>query len=183
MAEEKLAIMTHPPSLVTERLELRPLKKEDGGDFLSIFSNPEVTRYYEVDTMTNLLEASRLLDHFMAIGRLGISLKRDSGIIGSCGLFAINAEYFSASLGYDLAREYWGKGIMTEALRALLGYGFSSLGLNRINALTYPDNAASIRVLAGLGFKMEGTMREFGFWKGSFHDMDLHALLRSEWRF
>jgi ribosomal-protein-alanine N-acetyltransferase len=49
--------------------------------------------------------------------------------------------------------------------------------------LTYPDNAASIRVLVGLGFKMEGTMREFGFWKGSFHDMDLHALLRSEWRF
>ncbi|MHB1099629.1 MAG: GNAT family N-acetyltransferase, partial [Burkholderiales bacterium] len=113
--------MTHPSSLCTERLELRPLKKEDSDDFLSIFSNPEVTRYYEVDTMTNLLEASVLLDHFIAIGRLGISLKGDSRIIGSCGLFAINAEYFSASLGYDLAREYWGRGIMTEALRALLG--------------------------------------------------------------
>lgn len=171
------------PSLCTERLELRPLKKEDGEDFLAIFSNPEVTRYYEVETMTKLSEASILLDHFIAIGRLGICLKGNSRIIGSCGLFALNAEYFSASLGYDLARECWGRGIMTEALRALLGYGFTSLGLNRINALTYPDNAASIRVLAGLGFRMEGTMREFGFWKGSFHDMALHALLRSEWRF
>lgn len=168
--------------LSTTRLELRPLEKGDLEDILSIFSNPEVTTYYEVETMTEPAHAERLLDHFISIGRLGISLKGESGVIGSCGLFAVNQEYYSASLGYDLARQYWGRGIMTEALQALLGQGFFSMGLNRINALSYPDNAASISVLKKLGFKTEGVMREFGFWKGGFHDMALHALLKREWR-
>lgn len=169
--------------LSTERLELRPLEKSDLEDMLSIFSNPEVTKYYEVETMTEPAQAERLLGHFIAIGRLGIMLKGSGRVIGSCGLFAINQEYRSASLGYDLSREYWGRGIMTEALKALLGQGFHSTGLNRINALTYPDNAASIRVLSKLGFRTEGVLREFGFWKGSYHDMSLHALLKREWRF
>lgn len=170
-------------TLETERLVLRPLQKDDLETFLSIFSNPEVTRYYEVETMTGLAQAEKLLDHFIAIGRLGIALKESERIIGSCGIFAITQEYYSASLGYDLAREYWGRGIMTEALKTLLGFGFLSMGLNRISALTYPDNAASIRLLSKLGFRTEGIMREFGFWKGCFHDMSLHALLKREWRF
>ncbi len=170
-------------TLTTERLVLRPLQKDDLETFLAIFSNPEVTRYYEVETMTEPAQAEKLLDQFIAIGRLGIVPKGSEKIIGSCGIFSINQEHYSASLGYDLAHEYWGRGIMTEALIALLGYGFLSMGLNRINALTYPDNAASIRVLTKLGFRTEGVMREFGFWKGCFRDMSLHALLRRDWRY
>jgi ribosomal-protein-alanine N-acetyltransferase len=169
--------------LATERLVLRPLQQDDLETFLSIFSNPEVTRYYEVETMHEPAQAKRLLDHFIASGRLGIVPKGSEKIIGSCGICAISQEYYSASLGYDLAHEYWGRGIMTEALTSLLGFGFHSMGLNRISALTYPDNAASIRVLSKLGFRTEGIMREFGFWKGRFHDMSLHALLKREWRF
>lgn len=175
--------MNFAVSLTTDRLELRPLEKEDAGDILSIFSRPEVTRYYEIETLKDMDQAAILLDHFIATGRSGICLRGKSGIIGSCGLFAVNADYFSASLGYDLSVEYWGKGIMTEALKALLGHAFSSFGLNRINALTYPDNAKSIKVLYGLGFRTEGIMHEFGFWKSEFHDMCLHALLKKDWRF
>ncbi len=169
-------------NFATERLELRPLEKRDREDLLFIFSHPEVTRYYEIETMHDPLHAEILLDHFIANGRLGICLKGERRIIGSCGLFAINTAYASASLGYDLSPQYWGRGIMTEALDALLCRGFSALGLNRISALTYPDNSRSIRVLSGLGFRTEGLLREFGFWKGSFHDMSLHSLLEREWR-
>ncbi|MBY0579085.1 MAG: GNAT family N-acetyltransferase [Burkholderiales bacterium] len=169
--------------LTTERLLLRPLAREDAGDIYAVFSHPEVTRYYEIDTMTDAAQADILLDHFISIGRLGIRLKGDSRLIGSCGLFGFNMPYRSASLGYDLSPEYWGRGIMTEALKALFGFGFSTLGMNRLNALVYPDNLASIRVLEGLGFEKEGVMREFGYWKGAFHDMSLYALLRGQWRF
>lgn len=175
--------MDYPPSLETERLALRPLEKGDTEDLLSIFSHAEVTRYYEVETLSNPVQAGILLDHFISIGRCGIRLRGKPGIIGSCGLFAFNMEYLSASLGYELSPEYWGQGIMTEALRALLGHGFSAMNLNRISALTYPDNLPSIRVLEKLGFRPEGVMREFGFWKGGFHDMTLHALISREWPF
>ncbi len=174
--------MDYPTSLKTERLELRPLERKDVPDILSIFSHPEVTRYYEIETLSNFSQAEILLDHFIAMGRVGISLKGETGIIGSCGLFSFSMEYFSASLGYDLSPEHWGKGIMTEALGALLRHAFFSMNLNRINALTYPDNALSIRVLSELGFRAEGVMREFGFWKGSFHDMTLHSLLKREFQ-
>ena len=174
--------MNYPVPLSTARLELRPLERKDVSGILSIFSCPEVTRYYEIETLSNAAQAEILLNHFISMGRVGISLKGGTGIIGSCGLFSFSREYFSASLGYDLSPEHWGKGIMTEALKALLAYGFDSLDLNRVNALTYPDNAASMRVLSRLGFKKEGVMREFGFWKGSFHDMTLHALLKREFQ-
>lgn len=175
--------MAYPTTLTTERLLLRPLMPGDVDDIFSIFSLPEVTRYYEIDTMTDICQATTLLDHFIASGRLGICMRGNDTLIGSCGLFAFNAPYFSASLGYDLSPEYWGRGIMNEALKALFGYGYSSLGMNRLNALVYPDNKASINVLKRLGFKKEGVMREFGYWKGAFHDMSLYALLSSQWRY
>lgn len=175
--------MEYPPILTTERLLLRPLTREDADDIYAIFSHSEVTKYYEVDTLTDTTQAQVLLEHFIAAGRLGISIRGDSRLIGSCGLFAFNTQYFSASLGYELAPEFWGRGIMTEALKALFSYGFFTLGMNRLNALVYPDNAASISVLEGLGFDKEGVMREFGYWKGAFHDMSLYALLRRQWRF
>ncbi|HQT25817.1 MAG TPA: GNAT family N-acetyltransferase, partial [Burkholderiales bacterium] len=62
-------------SLATERLELRPLERSDRDDLLSIFSHPEVTRYYEIETMKDPAQALSLLDHFIANGRLGICLE------------------------------------------------------------------------------------------------------------
>lgn len=164
----------------TERLVLRPMQPGDATAVFDIFSIPEVTRYYEIDALVEFSQAVHLTEHFIANGRFAILMS--GRMIGSCGLFAVHQEYRSASLGYDLSSDFRGRGIMHEALVALLQYGFSSLGLNRINALVYPENRASIRVLEKLGFGMEGVMREFGFWKGQFHDMCLFALLARHWR-
>lgn len=165
--------------LSTPRLLLRPLVQDDLKAIYAIFSNPEVTRYYEIDTLAAESQARVVLDYFMQTGRFGIVF--DGQLVGTCGLFALNQQYFSASCGYDLAREYWGRAIMREALGALFEHAFATLGLNRINALCAPGNAASQKTLAHFGFQREGLMREFGYWKGEFHDMYLYALIRRDW--
>jgi ribosomal-protein-alanine N-acetyltransferase len=69
---------------------------------------------------------------------------------------------------------------MTEALHSVIAYGFDHLRLNRIEAWVMPENRASSRVLEKLGFSSEGVLRERGFWKGTYHDLEMFSLLKRE---
>ncbi len=69
---------------------------------------------------------------------------------------------------------------MTEALEAMLRFGFDAMSLNRIEADVTVGNDASVRVLEKLGFQREGLLRQRGYWKGSYHDLWLFSLLRDE---
>jgi [ribosomal protein S5]-alanine N-acetyltransferase len=86
-----------------------------------------------------------------------------------------------ASVGYDLARAYWKQGIMTEALQAVIDFGFERMDLNRIEADCAVENEASARVLLRIGFRQEGIQREQYFEAGRFWDLRLFALLRREY--
>ena len=92
----------------------------------------------------------------------------------------IDREYKSAEVGYSLGRAYWNRGIMTEALRAVVAYGFDQLGLNRIEAQHETDNPASGRVMAHVGMRKEGTLRQRLVNKGKFVDVALYAILRDD---
>ena len=73
---------------------------------------------------------------------------------------------------------------MTEALKAVINYGFSEgffYYLNRIEAFTYLKSEASIALLKKVGFKEEGVRREYGYWKNKFHDLRCFSLLRRDW--
>jgi ribosomal-protein-alanine N-acetyltransferase len=70
---------------------------------------------------------------------------------------------------------------MTEALRSIIGWGFHSLKLNRIEAMVMIENIASIKLLEKSGFLEEGILREYGFWKGKFHDLRLFSLLKKDY--
>jgi ribosomal-protein-alanine N-acetyltransferase len=86
-----------------------------------------------------------------------------------------------AEIGYDLEKASWKQGIMTEALRAMLQYGFGQMGLNRVEALVYVENEASIHLLERLGFQKEGLLRQY-FRRGDTHyDHWLLSLLKAEW--
>ena len=71
---------------------------------------------------------------------------------------------------------------MSEAVSAMIDFGFTSMGLNRIEAEVMPGNVASAQLLRKLGFQEEGIRRECGFWSGTFHDLALFALLKREYR-
>ncbi len=179
------------PDLKSKRLVLREFSLEDAQDVFDIFSRAEVTQYHNLASMTSPKEAEKLItsrkslfEHQMGV-RWALALKEQPHkAIGSVGFFAMNREYHSAEIGYDLHPEFWHQGYMTEAVIAALNFGYSDqffFALNRVEAITYPEHNASIRLLRRLGFMEEGLRREFGFWKESFHDLRAFSLLRRDW--
>ena len=105
-----------------------------------------------------------------------LAIASDNEAIGSIGLMAgSDVHRFAAELGYWLAEPFWGKGIMTAAVKALSEYAFAELGFHRIFAELYTANAASARVLEKAGFALEGIMRASVFKDGRILDQYLYA--------
>ncbi len=105
----------------------------------------------------------------------------DGKAVGSIGVFVKDDVYEkSAELGYWLAEEYWGKGVMTEAARRLCREAFSHFDIIRIFAEPFADNRGSRRVLEKAGFTCEGTMRNGVFKYGQVHSYCVYSLLRGE---
>jgi ribosomal-protein-alanine N-acetyltransferase len=124
-----------------------------------------------IERMSNRFERKEAI-------RWGIARKADPTLIGTCGFTLMPS--FRGGLGYDLARDYWRQGIMTEALSAILQFGFEKLGLNRVEALVMLENTASVRLLRKLGFQEEGILREYAFFKGQFHDLRSFSILKND---
>ena len=115
-----------------------------------------------------------------APGSFAIERRSDRRMIGTIGFMWINTEHRSAEVGYSLARDCWNQGYATEALSAVLRFGFDTLRLNRIEAQHETSNPASGRVMQKCGMTYEGTLRSRVFNKGHFSDVRLYAILRSD---
>ena len=176
------------PTFETERLGLRELTVDDAEHVFGFFSDPEVMQFYDCEAFTKVEEAKALIRRFCQWFanengfRLGIALKSEPQIvIGTCGLFGWHKQARQATLGYELSRSYWRRGLMTEAVRALLDHAFHNLELNRVRATVVTANVASAKLLEGLSFQKEGLLREAQFVNGKFDDLFSYALLRKEW--
>ena len=105
----------------------------------------------------------------------------DGKVVGSIGVFRQgNIHSQTAELGYYLAEDYWGKGIMTEAVKQTCEYVFGNSDILRIFAEPFSSNAASCRVLEKAGFKYEGTLRQNAVKNGKILDMKMYSLLRED---
>ena len=116
-------------------------------------------------------------------GGWGLVLKDSGAFVGTCGMDADYApEHARAELGYVLSREHWGKGLMSEAGRAVIRFGFGRMGLSRVQARCIAENAASARVMEKAGMICEGTLRESEFIRGAYRDWKRYSILRRECR-
>ncbi len=115
------------------------------------------------------------------LSRWGVVHKVDQKVIGLAGFIDWQIADTRAEIAHLLARNYWGQGYMTEAVRAVLAFGFRKMALNRIEALCEPENIGSVRVLEKVGMQLEGMLREYKFDKGVYHTVGIYAILRSEW--
>lgn len=179
---------SHFPVLKTQRLLLRELTPQDAEAVFHIRGNYEVTRYNIGPAYQHLQQASELIDGISNGFRDYIDLRwgithreNPQWVIGMCGYNYWSRNDHRASIGYDLARDHWGQGIMSEALRAVLQFGFTQMDLNRVEADTDTRNHASQRVLEKLGFKSEGVLREQFYDGDGFYDLALFSLLRREY--
>ena len=171
------------PNLETERLNLRQTTMKDAEAIFIIFSDSKVTQFHNLDTFTNISEATEVIkkrskrfEGKRGI-RWGIACKSGNYLIGSCG-FNWNKEATAAEVGYELASRFWRQGIMSEALCAILQYGFAR-ELEFIVAEVMLDNAASKKLLEKLGFKSQGVFERHGFWKGKHHDLERFILTKA----
>lgn len=109
--------------------------------------------------------------------------KTSGKVIGRCGLHNWNRDHWRAEIGYVMEDEaFKQQGLMSEAVEAIIDYGFNRIGLNRIEALVADYNTASLRLLEKNGFIKEGTLRKHYCVNGVFEDSVVLALLREEYR-
>ncbi len=175
------------PTLTTTRLTLRALTLADTDFVFRHFSDPAVAAHLlDEPPLADEAEARSLIQFYLngidkPYNRWLIVRQSDQQPLGTCGFHKWDRRYRRAEIGYDLGAAFWGQGYMTEALRAVLQHGFTQLGLHRIEALVYVENARSCRLLQRLGFQQEGLLRDYFCLDGIFYDHYLFALLEQEW--
>ena len=177
--------MTFTP-LQTERLTLRPYSLSDIPALLPLIGAREVAAttlriphpYTESDAREFIARAQQNLSGGSGL-RLGIILRESDALCGGVGL-EIEADHRRAELGYWIGVPFWGKGYATEASRALVDYGFGTLGLHRIFASHFANNPASARVLRKIGMRYEGSLRAHVLKWGEFLDLEMYGMVGSD---
>jgi len=176
------------PILTTERLQLRQIRPSDVPAIYAIFSDPDVTRFYGMEPYSSWTQADALVARWLKrfsdrhLIRWVITMRNEDDVISTCGFNEWKRGFHCGGVGYDLAKVHWRQGLMSEALTAVVNFGFSQMNLHRIEANVVAENVASIKLLQKLGFKNEGLLREAGYWNQTFHDMILFALLQNDFQ-
>lgn len=181
------AAFAHFPVLTTERLILRQVQPEDADALFVIKSDLKVTSHYAqephqslADTQGWIQRLQTAYDQRQALFWC-LRLKGEDTAIGSCTFWNFGPGFHTAELGYELNRNYWQKGYMSEALLAALRHGFTELDLNRVEAIPLARNAASNKLLDKLGFTLEGTLRQREYYQGQFEDQLHYGMLKEDW--
>lgn len=176
------------PILETERLILQRFERGHFENMFELRSNDEVMRYVErprpvsVDEMEAFLKTNdELLEKKEGIAWV-IMLKEPSVMVGTIGFWRMKKEHYRAEIGYMLLPQYWKKGIMGEAMNAVLSYAFDKMKLHSVEADINPDNEASAAILERFGFIREAFFRENFYWKGVFLNSAIYSLLEHDYR-
>jgi ribosomal-protein-alanine N-acetyltransferase len=172
--------------LSTVHLTLRAPQAADAAPFRELLSIAEVTHFSNWPDAPSKAQAERFVRwmsklHASRKGCAWIIEDRDTErAIGAIRFNRFEKKWKVGEVGYELHPDFWGRGLMTEALRAVVAYGHQTLRLNRIEAWTLPGNGASDRVLEKAGFRHEGTLRQRAWFKGAFHDFRMFGRITGD---
>jgi ribosomal-protein-alanine N-acetyltransferase len=175
------------PTLETDRLLLRKIQLADVDDVYEYTSDPLVAEHtswppHESREASAAFVAGLVEEYAKGeIAPWGVELKAERKLLGTCGFIAWHVRHRKAEVGYAMHRSYWGRGLMTEAVRAIVDFGFERMALYRIEALCDVDNVGSYRVMEKAGLAFEGILRGYIFSKGAHRDLRIHAILRADW--
>ncbi len=169
------------PTLETERISLRKLLYSDQQDIFQYAKNPSVAEHLlweahqsEFDTIQFLNLVYEAYNHNNA-APWGIELKSIKKIIGTAGFVHWDKEKKEAEVGYAIAQEYWNMGLVTEAVKEIIKFGFEKLNLQRITSRCKLENTGSYRVLEKTGFTFDGIIENQMFMKGKLEDMRMYS--------
>ncbi len=178
--------ITEVPSIETNRLILREQLLSDAPALFYLRTNDEVMRYIDRLKPTNIQESETMIqnisNNFLTGGNMiwAIALKSNPDqMIGNLGFWRTDLVNHRAELGYILHHDYWRQGIVSEALKEVIRFGFEEIGLHSICANINPGNAASRQLLLKHGFKKEAYFKEDYYFNGKFLDSEIYGLLNS----
>jgi len=185
-SREGTTVVTAVPTLRTERLLLRPFEPSDAARVRALAGAPEVAA-----TTGNIphpypegsAEAwiSTHADRAAAGAAFvwAVTLAEDGELLGAISILPV-LQHGRAEIGYWLGVPYWNRGYMTEATRRVVAWGFSELGLNRIEIRCFPRNVGSSRVAEKVGLEYEGTLRGYARKGDRYEDLAVYGLLRGD---
>ena len=178
---------TGTQTLETHRLILRPFKIEDAEDMFNNWaSDPEVTRFLTWPAHSSVDITRMILNDWIShyddgdFFQWAIVLKETGSVIGNIAVVRLQEAIEEAEIGYCMGKAFWGRGIMPEALRAVMDYLFDTVGLNRIFAGHDVNNPKSGRVMVKAGMTKEGVRRGGGINNQGICDVCIYSILRSD---
>lgn len=173
------------PVLETERMLLRAFTPDDAPAVLLYRGNADAMRYIPKPIQSTLDDALNMIREIteMIAANDGIcwaiELKSNQEVIGSMSYHLIQKAHHRAELGYMIHPSHWGKGYVSEAVKALLDYAFNNVKFHSVEAIIDPLNTASANVLLKSGFVKEGHFKENFVHNGEFTDTAIYSILRS----
>ena len=176
-----------PRTLTARDLYLRPSEAFDAESMYTMLSDPESMKYWCDEPVSSLEAAIDVLNKDLESDVQGnslcwaICLNGQDKMIGKCILFQFSQQNRRAEIGYLLNRDYWRKGLMHQALEAVIDFAFHTLDLHRIEADVDTQNAGSLGLLKKLGFKQEGLFKERWFVYDQWQDSAMLGLLKQDW--
>lgn len=176
------------PHIVTDKVTLRKVVETDVDGLFEMYSSENVFTHIPGDTKKNRATVHNMIGHFERDFQkrkaifLGICLtEAPNEMVGLAEMFEYDAKVNMITIGYRLNERYWGKGIATEAVKAMVDYLFNTVEINRIQAFVMPANDKSQKVLQKNNFVKEGTLRQSQYWKGKgVVDLVVYSLIHSD---
>ena len=171
-----------PPKLVVGEYVLRALKSDDAAAWYAYLADPRVTEHTSWPPITlelvTSLAAKNIADYAQLESlRWALARRDDDELIGSCGYTRWAREQGTAELAYDLAPAYWGLGLMSAAVRAVVAWAFEGGSLSRVEAFVMTTNEASIALLERTGFRRERMLAGHRVARGVPRDFYLYSIV------
>ena len=175
------------PFIQGERIDLVAQLSKWADIYAKWHNNPRVRQYARYEFPTSLEDVKKWFEGTPERGVRDFIVfviyhKLDKRPIGDIGLNHINWVNRNANIFAEIGEpEYWGKGIVGEAAKLMMTYGFNELNLHKIHASVYNPNERSLRAAEKLGFKKEGILKEHLYVDGGYVDNHKFSILRKEW--
>lgn len=176
-------------SIETQRLILRCFTIHDADSMFNNWaSDNEVCRYMRWPQHKNIEETKMIISDWLdsynklSFYQWAITLEGNDEPIGAIGLFVVNENDLCGDVGYCIGKKYWGQGIITEALKAILDFAFETIGFNRIETYHSINNPASGRVMQKSGMTFEGLAKQKYKSISGFEDSKMYSILKEDFK-
>lgn len=171
------------PVISSDRLLLRKVQEKDAPEVFFLRSDERVMHHIAKERAKSLEEGlewirriHQMIDDKEAIN-WAITMKGSDRLLGLTGFWNFRKEHSRTEIGYNLHPDFWGKGIMTEAIGMILPFAFEKIHFHSIDAHVNPDNIGSARALEKNGFVQEGLFRDNYYFGGRFYDTAAYSLI------